>query len=656
MSVIATRGAASSRSYGEFSQTTAVAYIEDVFSTYLYTSSGTTQTINNGIDLAGKGGLVWNKRRDNTGGHQLFDTNRSVLNYLATDSTNAQGNSPNTLTSFNSNGFNIGASIAPSGGTMVSWTFRKQAKFFDMVTYTGTGGVLTISHNLGSIPGCIIVKRTDNTGTWYVYFTGITSVSQYLELNTTNSVSFVPGGNIWGTTTPTSSVFYVGGTSTTSINGATYVAYIFAHNAGGFGLLGTDSVISCGSYVGNSSAAGPVVSLGWEPQFLLLKNADASGGNWVIVDNMRGLVASTNTNNVGTAYLYAEVNLTEGNSTTISGVASITSRGFQLNGPTVVNRNAENHIYIAIRRGPMKIPTSGTRVFAVSAGQNDTDAALTPPGFPVDMAISLMRGTWDKHIRERLVGTPYMITNKTNSESASAFTWDTVTDLNAFNLIGASTVYEMFRRAPSFFDVVCYTGDGGIPRTISHNLTVAPELIITKARSFAYDWMVGFNFSVSNYQLMYLNATNLATTISYSNFSPYPFAPTSTTYGISADNNAVNQNGITYVAYLFASCPGVSKVGSYTGNGTSQTINCDFSSGARFLLIKRTDSTGDWYVWDTARGIVTANDPHLSLNTGVAEVSSDDSIDPDSTGFIVNQLSATNINVNNATYIFLAIA
>jgi hypothetical protein len=79
-------------------------------------------------------------------------------------------------------------------------------------------------------------------------------------------------------------------------------------------------------------------------------------------------------------------------------------------------------------------------------------------------------------------------------------------------------------------------------------------------------------------------------------------------------------------------------------------------AGARFVMIKRTDSTGDWYVWDTARGIVAGNDPHLSLNTTAAEVASNDTIDPDSSGFVVNQVAATNVNVSSATYIYLAIA
>jgi hypothetical protein len=130
--------------------------------------------------------------------------------------------------------------------------------------------------------------------------------------------------------------------------------------------------------------------------------------------------------------------------------------------------------------------------------------------------------------------------------------------------------------------------------------------------------------------------------------------PTASVFSV---GTSYNTNGpYNYVAYLFASCPGVSKVGSYTGNGSSQTINCGFAAGARFVMIKRTDSTGDWYVWDTARGIVAGNDPHLSLNTGSPEVTTDDTIDTASSGFVVNQVAATNVNVSSATYIYLAIA
>jgi hypothetical protein len=217
---------------------------------------------------------------------------------------------------------------------------------------------------------------------------------------------------------------------------------------------------------------------------------------------------------------------------------------------------------------------------------------------------------------------------------------------------GVSTpvIYLNFRRAPSFMDVVCYKGNIGT-QNISHNLGVVPEMMIVKARNAGEDWFV---YSASLLATEYLNLTSTAGKTGGSTTTWNSTRPTSSVFSV---GNTYNSNGpYNYVAYLFASCPGVSKCGTYTGNGSSQTINCGFSGGARFVLIKRTDSTGDWYVWDTARGIVAANDPHLSLNTTAAEVTTDDSVDTDSSGFVVNQLSATNINVSSATYIYLAVA
>jgi hypothetical protein len=117
-----------------------------------------------------------------------------------------------------------------------------------------------------------------------------------------------------------------------------------------------------------------------------------------------------------------------------------------------------------------------------------------------------------------------------------------------------------------------------------------------------------------------------------------------------------NSSGATYIAYLFATCPGVSKVGTYTGTGTTLQIDCGFTAGARFVLIKRTDSTGDWYVWDSARGIIAGNDPYLLLNSTAAEVTSTDYIDTYSAGFEISSTAPAAINANAGTFIFLAIA
>ena len=113
---------------------------------------------------------------------------------------------------------------------------------------------------------------------------------------------------------------------------------------------------------------------------------------------------------------------------------------------------------------------------------------------------------------------------------------------------------------------------------------------------------------------------------------------------------------LTYIAYLFATVPGISKVGSYTGTSATVNVDCGFSAGARFILIKRSDSTGDWYVYDTARGIISGNDPYILLNTTAAQVTNTDYIDPLASGFTVTSSAPVGLNADGGTYIFLAIA
>jgi hypothetical protein len=254
--------------------------------------------------------------------------------------------------------------------------------------------------------------------------------------------------------------------------------------------------------------------------------------------------------------------------------------------------------------------------------------------------------------------TEILVSNTTAAEATDA---DTLTSFNSdgFALgddVKVNTSTEKycswtFRKQPKFFDVVAYTGTGS-NRTVAHNLTVVPELIIIKTRSASGNWPV-YSAPTGNTAYLILNTTAASVTGDTSSWNST--TPTASVFSL-GDENRVNISGATFVAYLFATCAGVSKVFSYTGNGSSQTINCAFTAGARLVLIKRTDSTGDWYIWDSARGIVSGNDPRLSLNSTAAEVTSDDTIDPDSSGFVVNQVAATNVNVSSATYIGLAIA
>jgi hypothetical protein len=196
-------------------------------------------------------------------------------------------------------------------------------------------------------------------------------------------------------------------------------------------------------------------------------------------------------------------------------------------------------------------------------------------------------------------------------------------------------------------DVVCYSRATAV--AVSHNLGVAPELIIYKARNTADNWPV-YSATLGVTKELKLNTTAAAVSDGTDYWGSTP--PSATSIYAGAFLTYYN-----YVAYLFSTCAGVSKVGSYTGNGTTQTINCGFTGGARFVLIKRTDSTGDWYVYDTARGMTTLTDPYLRFNAAPgAEVATLGSVTTVSTGFALNSTILAAINVNGGTYIFLAIA
>jgi hypothetical protein len=668
MPLVQTRGAASAQGFGEFAQVTAVNYIEDVFSTWLYTgnsTSGGTQTITNNIDLSTKGGLVWIKGRSAASNHIWTDTSRGV----GTSASNNQALSSNLttaedlaasydfLSAFNTTGFAVtqgGTSTATRGTnynavTYVSWTFRKQPKFFDVVTFTGTGANRTIAHSLGSVPGSIIVKRTDTTAAWAVYHRSLAN-TQYMVLNTTAAAA--TGATWWNSTTPTSSVFSVGTDASVNASGGTYVAYIFAHDAGGFGLTGTDNVISCGSVTDNNR-----VELGYEPQFLLLKTTSTTG-NWILVDTMRGLTVDTSD---GNATLFPN---TSGAEASGSRYANIDATGFTSN-----MGSPGTHIYIAIRRGPMKVPTSGTSVFEPlsRAGTSSLTTISSGSVGPVDTIMAQSRDVvngmraWD---RLRSV-TNWLGTYSTQAETAasgSVVGFDSMTGVRVndgsnevinTNSVASPYINYMFKRAPSFFDEVCYTGTG-TTQTITHNLQAVPELIITKNRTttgpISQNWCVYAPGIPNNNNVLLVNENYAWYDVGAAMWNG---TPTSTTFGVAA---LLSPSADKMVAYLFATCAGVSKVGSYTGTATTKQIDCGFTAGSRFVLIKRTDSTGDWYVWDSARGIVAGNDPYLLLNSTAAEVTSTDYVDTYSAGFELSSTAPAAINANAGTYIFLAIA
>lgn len=614
-------------------------YIEDVFSTWLYTGNGSTQTITNGIDLAGKGGLVWLKKRDAAGGHTLFDTERGATKALLSHDTGGQSTFSTTLTSFSSTGFALGSGFTNDSGTQqASWTFRKAPKFFDVVTYTGNGsGSQEISHSLGSAPGFVVAKCTSTTGNWGVWHrnaggNNITGIS----LNATNAAAFTADNlnSYFTSTTFRPGNVYDHTTTGMNENGKSYVAYLFAHDTT------ADGVIQCGSFTTDGSG-NATVNLGWEPQFILWKSS-SNAQNWYMHDSMRGM---------GT-YIPQTLYPHLSNAESTYNAITINSTGFSCR-----DNASRTYIYLAIRRGPMRVPTDATKVFQ-SIARNGTGAASTmTAGFAPDAVILSNRnraGTNYNPVYDKLRGNDAILsTNNLGAEQSlsGSITQYTNTGVTLgsdaygnINASGATYINWILGRAPGFFDVVCYTASYSANPQISHNLGVVPELLIAKSRTGTRAWYVAG--SVLGGKWLNLND-------SAGSFTSTAYTGTAT-YFKAQDLNW--PDGSTHVAYLFASCPGVSKVGTYTGTGTTKQIDCGFTNGARFVLIKRTDSTGDWTVWDTARGIVSGNDPYLLLNSTAAEVTNTDYIDPLSTGFEISSTAPAAINANGGTFVFLAIA
>lgn len=620
-------------------------YIEDLFSTYLYTGNGSTQTITNGIDLVGKGGLVWIKQRNQATSHRLFDTARGVQKSLVSDTTAAESASSTYLTAFNNNGFTVGTgtNVNENGYPLVAHTFRKAAKFFDVVTYTGNGANgRQISHNLGCEPGLIIIKNYGSgTANWTVWHRSLSS-GYYLLLNSTAAQANT--NSHFGAVT--SSYFTVnnpGGTDSPNGNTDTLVAYVFAHDTS------ADGLIQCGSFTTDGSG-NATVTLGWEPQFAIAKCASVAD-SWWMWDTMREWTVDS------AKRLLCESAGAESASIT---AYKVNNQGFSVTGVGA----SRTYIYLAIRRGPMKPPTSGTQVYnAIARTGTGAAATVTGVGFPIDFSIIQSRAGASPRWGDRLRGPASVLrSNLANAELTAE------SDLSSFDMdgisltgVGASlsnataTAYinYFFRRYPGVFDQTCWEGNSTDPRTIELPLLGVPaEMIVAKARS-ANDWVVwhsafGNSSAVNN---LYLNSTSA---IKVNGGLVGTTVPTANGFKV-ADGALVNATGNNYAGWAFATLAGISKVGSYTGNGTSQTIDCGFAAGARFVMVKRVGSIGSWNIFDTVRGIVAGNDPRLYINTTGAEVTGLDTLDPHASGFIVNQ-DGENLNVNSETYIYVTIA
>jgi len=301
-----------------------------------------------------------------------------------------------------------------------------------------------------------------------------------------------------------------------------------------------------------------------------------------------------------------------------------------------------------------------------------TGSALTPTsslGFPPDLVwIKGRSGATDHALYDAVRGAEKRLeSNNTDAEvisdsgvtafNSNGFTLGTLAQVNTNT---ATYVAWAWDEAPiAGMDIVSYTGTG-TATTIAHNLGVKPSMIIVKNRTDA-----GTNWPVYHKSVTGGGATNVpyleSTSAYFTRSGPFNNTePTASVFSVGGSPQTdwvnTNKSGSSFIAYLFAEVEGFSKFGSYTGNGSSDGPFVFTGMRSRFLMFKRTDSTGNWFIYDTARKTFNTMNEWLLANTSDVENSSSTwEIDIISNGFKIRNDGAFS-NASGGTYIFAAFA
>ena len=327
----------------------------------LYNGTGSSQSITNTVNNTSfQPDFFWAKARSTANAHTLIDSVRGSTTFLSSNNTDADTTSSDgTLSSFNSNGVTLQADTTGranySGRTYIGWQWKAggtavsntngsitstvsvgATQGFSVVTYTGTGANATVGHGLGVAPSMIIIKaRSLSTEDWAVYHTSIgNTYTLYLDRTLAQDG---PNSAWWNNTSPTSSVFSLGGANFNNKLSATYVAYCFSAVAG---------YSAFGSYTGNGSADGPFVFTNFRPRWVMIKRTD-SANDWFIIDTSR------NTYNVAGTALYPNSSSSE----TSNGFydLDVVSNGFKVKATNAVtNASGGTYIYAAFAESPFK--------------------------------------------------------------------------------------------------------------------------------------------------------------------------------------------------------------------------------------------------------------------------------------------------------------
>ena len=350
-----------------------------------YTVEGFSAVTYRGNNLAGHyiGGVgfqpdfVWTKKRNGSNSHRLVDAVRGATKTLMSDNSDAQG-TENTVTSFETDGFTVGAGNSNNdAGTYVAWNWdmggsnatltagsinsvvRANPTYGQsIVSYTGNAASsATIAHGLSSAPEMIIVRQV-GANAWAVYHTSI-GATHLLELNTTAAKA--DSAEFWADTSPTSSVFTIGGHAEVNPNGVAVIAYAF-HSVTGYSKFA--------SYTG--TGGNHTITFGFRPAWIMIKKASAAGSGWMILDTTRSPLVLDK---------YLEANSAGAEGTAIHG--TVTDTGFNITGTFgALNTDGVTYIYAAFadkREYAYWLDQSGNNNDWTSNNLTESDISLDTP-------------------------------------------------------------------------------------------------------------------------------------------------------------------------------------------------------------------------------------------------------------------------------------
>jgi hypothetical protein len=224
-------------------------------------------------------------------------------------------------------------------------------------------------------------------------------------------------------------------------------------------------------------------------------------------------------------------------------------------------------------------------------------------------------------------------------------------DSNAVSNSDGSITSTVSANTTAGFSVVTYTGTGS-DATVGHGLGKEVAMVIQKRRSGADDWSI-YHKELGKDKYIVLNSTNAEGSLS--NFWGTS-TPNSTVFGLLGGGYGHNKSGSTHVAYCFAEIEGYSKIGSYTGNGSTDGVFVYTGFRPKYLLQKRTNTSGQgWAIQNSDNQSYNEINNYLLAQSTGSTFSGYAQIDFLSNGFKIRSSDAQT-NGSGDTYIYYAIA